>query len=75
MPFGVMTCNNLYIDYAECAVVDSNGPNPYLYFNRGIDLFKIVSPRTQTEDFERSLLNKYFAQPKVICAADEVSDK
>ncbi|CAH8834684.1 unnamed protein product [Trichobilharzia szidati] len=72
--------NHLYRDYAACTVVDSNGPTPYLYFNRGIDLFKIVSPSAisikggetySTKDFEHSLLNQYHAQPKVICAADE----
>nr|CAH8834029.1 unnamed protein product [Trichobilharzia regenti] len=72
--------NHLYRDYAACTVVDKNGPTPYLYFNRGIDLFKIVSPKSisikegetySTKDFEHSLLNKYHAQPKVICAADE----
>ncbi|VDQ00468.1 unnamed protein product [Trichobilharzia regenti] len=84
---GTFWCYNLYREYAACAVVDSNGPTPYLYFNRGIDLFNIVSPNAQnilhslsssstalseqTRSFERWLLRKYSARARVICAADE----
>nr|CAH8834147.1 unnamed protein product [Trichobilharzia regenti] len=72
--------DHLYREYATCTVVDSDGPSPNLYFNRGIDLFKLASPRTisiregetySTRDFEHSLKNKYHAQPKLICAEND----